>query len=104
MIDVSTCTDWTAIHDFMPPRPPRLRVTGKCTFPTAGFKVVLKVKQPQGINPRILMLEKEVIPPAGPAADVVTTIDVRFEEKTDANYTDVQILPDGVTIKVQNVS
>lgn len=50
------------------------------------------------------MLEKEIIPPTGPVADVVTTIDVRFEEKTDTNYADVQILPDGVTIKVQNVS
>jgi len=104
MADVNTCNDWEAIHDFMPPRPARLRVTGKCTSPTQGYKVVLKVKNPQGTNPKILILEKKVIPPTGPVPDVVTTIDVRFEEKTDTNYTDVQILPDGVTIKVQNVS
>lgn len=101
---VNTCKDWKAVHNFMPPGPARLWVAGKCTFPTPGYKVTLKRAVPQGINPKILLLEKVVTRPTGPEPDVVTTIDVRFEEKTDTEYTDVQILPDGVTVKVENVS
>jgi hypothetical protein len=62
----SNCEGWVAVHDFMPPGPARLSVNGKCTFPTPGYKVVLKKKVPQGINPSILLLDKEVTPPAGP--------------------------------------
>jgi hypothetical protein len=46
------CGRWKAIHDFMPPGPALLRVTGFCTFPTPGFKVILKRHVPQGINRR----------------------------------------------------
>ncbi len=100
----STCKDWTAIHDFQPPRPPRLRVHGKCTFPTPGYKVSFKHHNPQGINPSILLLDKIVTPPTGPEPDVVTTIDVHYEEQTGNHYTEVEILPDRVTIKVQIVN
>jgi hypothetical protein len=33
----------------------------------------------------------------------VTTVEVKFEAKTRVHYTAVQILPDGVQIKVQEV-
>jgi hypothetical protein len=97
------CTGWTAIHDFMPPRPPRLRVRGKCTFPTPGYCVSLKHHVPAGINPKILLLDKVVTPPTKPEPDVETTIDVEYEEQTSVHYTEVSILPDGVTIKVEEV-
>jgi hypothetical protein len=97
------CGGWAAIHDFMPPQPPRLRVTGKCRFPTHGYKVTLKEAVPQGINPFILLLRKTVTPPKGPVILTPQTIDVRFEKKTSTRYTSVTILPDGITIKVQNV-
>jgi hypothetical protein len=98
---IDNCKNWKAIHNFMPPGPARLNVNGKCTFPTPGYKVVLKPKVPQGINPLILMLEKQVTPPTGIVAQVVTTIDVQFEETTNTRYTDVDI--DGTVIKVENV-
>lgn len=97
------CKEWLAIHDFMPPRPARLRVEGKCTFPTPGFKVILSRKQPQGINPTILILEKQVIAPTGPEPDVITTLVAEYHETTDQHYTEVQIVPDGTNIKVQDV-
>ena len=99
----SNCKDWTAIHDFQPPRPARLRVHGKCTFPTPGFKVSFKHHHPQGINSSILLLDKTVTPPSGIEPDIVTTIDVHYEERTDHHYTEVEILPDQVKIKVQEV-
>jgi hypothetical protein len=99
----SNCSDWSAIHDFMPPRPAHLSVKGKCTFPTTGYTVTLKKKVPQGINPLILLLDKLVTPPVGPAADVVTTIPVVYEEVTNVRYTEVEI-SDSTKIKVEDVS
>lgn len=98
------CFGWEAIHDFMPPGTPTLTVTGRCRFRTSGFKVRLVEAVPQGINPRILLLRKIVTPPRGGAADVITTVDVKFTKKTKTKYTSVTILPEVVTVKVQVVS
>ena len=100
---VGTCGKWTAIHDFMPPGPARLRVHGVCTFPTPGYKVTLKPHVPQGFNPAILILDKTVKRPTGIEPQIVTKVEVRFEATTDMHYTGVHILPDGVQIKVQEV-
>ncbi len=97
-----TCRDWTAIHDLMPGHPAKLTVAGTCTFPTAGFEVELRRAVPQGINPLDLLLEKLVTPPSGPAADVVTDVEARYEEVTDVMYETVTIRPDGPSIDVEN--
>ena len=57
------CSGWKAVLNMMPPGPSVLRVTGKCLFPTHGYKVTLKEAVPQGINPAILLLRKTVTPP-----------------------------------------
>jgi hypothetical protein len=97
------CTDWKAWHDNQPPGPARLYVTGKCTFPTNGYKVELKPHVPQGINPAIYILDKVVNKPSGPAEDVITTVEVRYEEKTSKHYTEVNILPNDVHVDVKEV-
>ena len=97
------CTGWQAVQDNMPPLPSRLRVTGKCTFLKHGYKVTLKEAVPQGINPSILLLRKIVTPPKGFVIQVPETIEVRFTKKTNMKYTHVTILPEGTTIKVQQV-
>jgi hypothetical protein len=99
------CGDWAAWHDHMPPGPPRLFVTGKCTFPTAGYGVTLQPSQPQGINPNILLLDKIITPPdpGCSVAQVETTVDVRYEEQTSREYTHVTLLPDDQTVPVQEV-
>ena len=99
-----TCRDWYASHDHMPPGPQTLRVTGICTFPTAGYTVALRRHEPQGINPRDLLLDKVVTEPTGPVPDVITDVEVRYEEVTDVEYDTVTILPDGPSIQVQEVS
>ncbi|HEX8180066.1 MAG TPA: hypothetical protein VF525_11030 [Pyrinomonadaceae bacterium] len=99
------CTGWRAVQDSMPPGAPRLRVTGRCTFPTHGYKVTLREAVPQGINPRILLLQKIVRPPTGPVIQRPETVDVRFDKKNaTTRYTNVTILPDGGTIKVTQVA
>lgn len=101
---VGECGNWYASHDFMPGSPPTLHVTGKCTFGTPGFVVKLTKADPQGTNPRILILDKTVTPPTGIVPQVVTTIDVRYDEDTSTKYDQVHIRPDGVTIDVKITS
>jgi hypothetical protein len=93
---INQCKDWSAtLHS------DTLKVQGQCTFPTPGFKVQLKKKEPQGINPEILLLEKTIVAPTGIEPDHVVTITVSFEEHTAAHYHEVEILPDGTKIKVK---
>lgn len=104
-VNQGRCTGWEAVQDSMPPGPPRLHVTGMCTFPTPGYKVTLKESVPQGINRRILLLTKTVTPPRGFQLQVLQTIPVRFEKKNaTTKYTHVTILPEGKTIKVEQVT
>jgi hypothetical protein len=78
-------------------------VRGECEFPTAGFSVELKRREPQGINPRDLLLDRIVYEPSGPVAQVVTIVEARYREQTDFEYDTVTILPDGPSIPVQDV-
>lgn len=96
------CT-WQAIHDFMPPSPARLRVTGECAMPTPGYKLSLTRATPQGINPQILILDLAVEPPSGIVSQVVTTIKVRYDETTNQHYDSVMIQPLQVTVPVREV-
>jgi hypothetical protein len=58
----------------------------------SGFKVQLKRKVPQEINPEILLLEKMVAAPTGIEPDHTVTIEVSFEEHTSVHYKEVEIL------------
>jgi hypothetical protein len=95
--------EWSAVHDFMPPRPARLRVNGTCIMPTPGYKLTLTRAEPQGINPNILLLNLEVETPGGIVPQVLTPTPVAYEEVTDHHYLQVTILPDGATVDVQEV-
>ncbi len=97
------CHSWYAGLDPQPPGPPVLRVTGTCDFPTAGYEVSLRRHEPQGINPRDLLLDLVVRPPEGPVPQVITRIEARYEEQTDG-FDTVTILPDGVTVGIEEVS
>jgi hypothetical protein len=98
-----SCRDWAAWVDRQPPGPAKLHVTGRCQFPTGGFMVELRPRSPQGINPRDLLLDKIVQPPSGPATTAITVVEVSYAEQTDTGYDTVTILPDGVTIPVEEV-
>ncbi len=93
---------FTAVHDREPPGPAVLRVTGSCTFNTAGFTVELCRHEPQGINPRDLLLDLTITPPDDVAAQVITTVEVVYKEQTEAEFDTVTILPDGISVPVVN--
>ena len=97
------CSNWSAWHGSRPPAPQVLTVVGKCTFPTAGYSVELRLHEPQGINSRDLLLDLIVHEPTGPVADVISTVEARYEEETDFEYESVTILPDGPSIPVEKL-
>ena len=97
------CEDWYASHDHQPPGPPTLRVTARCECPQGGYTLRLERHEPQGINPKDLLLRLVVeAPEVGP--DVMTEERVEYVEETDMEYDTVSIVPDGPTgIKVEEV-
>lgn len=100
---IGECRDWSAWHDHQPPGPPTLHVHAECEFLTAGYTVELRRRVPQGINPKDLLLTKVVHGPTGPVADVIMTVEARYQEETDFEYDTVTILPDGLSIPVEEV-
>jgi len=93
------CGGWYAWIDKMPGAPEKLFVIGTCVFPTTGWTVELRRASPQGINPKILLLDKIVTPPTGIVLEVITTVHVRYEEFPPTGYEQVTIIP-GPTIPV----
>jgi hypothetical protein len=89
------CRDWKAQLG-----PGVLVVDGWCTFPSAGWMTELKKIEPQGSNPKDLLLERVVTEPEGYQPPVVRGIEVHFEEITDADYDTVTIMPEGLTLEV----
>ena len=81
-----------------------LCVSGDVTEPTTGWTVKLERANPQGINPKILLLKLVEVKPTGNAGDIVTTHHVKYDENpAQAEYTQVTI--EGVlTIDVHHVA
>lgn len=99
------CGNWNAWDDRIPGpgKKPNLHVTGECSFPTAGYAVELRRHAPQGINPAYLLLDKIIRGPGGPVPQVVTVVKIAYAEATNFKYAFVTILPDQVTVPVQEV-
>ena len=98
-------SEWQATLDSMPPGPAQLHVTARGSCPRAGCEAKLVRQEPQGINPRDLLLRlEESCPEAGAA--VMTEIELRYSEEAESGqYDTVSIVPDGPAgLKVQEVS
>ena len=81
-----------AVMDRQPGSEPKLQVTGQVEVLTTGWTVSLERAHPQGINPRILILDVITHGPHGAAGDVVLKLDVQYEEQPPkANYDEVTI-------------
>ncbi|HEV2157482.1 hypothetical protein [Bradyrhizobium sp.] len=66
--------------DRAPGAPPKLVMTGDVRVPTDGWQARLTKRTPQGINPKILILDVSADQPAGAAQEQITTIPLRYEE------------------------
>lgn len=82
---------WRATQDRQPPPPYTLLVEGTPSLPTPAHTPVLKRAEPQGVNPRVLILNLTAIAPAYPAPQVVTPAPVRYDERSGREYDQVAI-------------
>lgn len=101
---VADC-QWVAIHDHMPGADNTLvlYVSGACTCPSPGYTLKLTRKEPQGINPKDLLLELTAEAPSGPVPDVLWPCTVEYREETSMEYDTVTTLGEGgATVKVEH--
>lgn len=98
--------DWCAWNDLMPPRPNFFYVTGEVYVANPGVDPLLTPTEPQGINPRILLIDLYLCQRPGIWPQVFVWKAVRFEKKILRGYDEVQILCDGqpiATVPVEDV-
>jgi hypothetical protein len=98
------CSNWSAWRNAQPTDKPSLHVKGVCTFPTTGYSVQLRPAESPGINPNIYVIEVIVHIPVDRTARHPVTVDATYDEQTDKKYSEVQLIPDNVTVKVKDVS
>jgi hypothetical protein len=82
--------DWFAWNNTMPPKPDVFHVVGEVQVSNPGVDVLLAPRNPQGINPKILLLDIHLHQRSGIWPQVVVWKQARYE-KVNANYESVQI-------------
>lgn len=88
----------------MPPKPDDFHVIGDVKVGNPGIYACLREKIPQGINPRILMLDLLLFQKAGQWIELLTWVSVRFDIVVDGNlYDQVQVLCGGEIIATIDV-
>jgi hypothetical protein len=92
--------DWAAWVNKMPPGPASFHVAGTLHMPHPGFEVVLVPTRPQGINPKILMLNLMLRELDGMWAQVLTDIETKYViDPYDGDYRQVHIFyPNGDSV------
>jgi hypothetical protein len=95
MADNPDAKSFEALLDKMPGANNTLRVKGKVTVPTLGYKATLTEKLPPGTNPTILNLEVKKEKPSGQSGQQETKIDVSFQKPKSPDYEEVTIFGDG---------
>ena len=94
--------DWYAWEDQMPPNPPgpTLYVTGEVETSGGNIVPVLKPAVPQGINPKILILDLTLLDTHRPGIAVVDYRTAWYsQDVTPGQYSQVQINWEGAEIK-----
>lgn len=102
-METPNCRNWKAWHDHQPPGPWTLHVTGECEMPTPGYELRLEPAEPQGINPKDLILILVVTEPTGIQQEVLTWTPVHWEQDTDVEYETVSIRDVATGIPVEDV-
>jgi len=101
--------DWYAWVDEMPPPPSHLHVVGELLAPNPGVEALLTVKEPQGINPGVLLLDLHLIQKPGMWPQVMTWVQARYEKTlvpVSPKYSEVQVSLNGnplITVPVVEI-
>ena len=92
--------DWHAHYEREAGERIMLKVTGKGNAPTPGWRLELHRQNPQGINPKDLLLHFVAHRPTGIEPQIVTAVSKSWSEQVASadQFDTVTILPAGKTI------
>lgn len=71
--------NWYAWVNLMPPKPDDFHVVGEVLVGNPGVEAMLCVKEPQGINPKILLLDMHLVQKPGIWPQVMTWVQARYD-------------------------
>jgi hypothetical protein len=84
--------DWYAWLNLMPPPPDDFHVVGEVYVPNPGVEILLTPKEPQGINPQILLIDIYLLQKPGNWPQNFVWKPARYDKiLLAAKYTQVQI-------------
>jgi hypothetical protein len=101
--------DWYAWLNLMPPKPDDFHVIGEVLVSNPGVQAELCVREPQGINPLVLLLDLHLVQRPGVWPQVLTWVQCRYDKVLSPGsprYTNVEVFHNGeliVTLKVDEV-
>ena len=88
----SKTRDWYAWIDLMPPGPKSFHIVGEVYVQNPGVEPLLVPKEPQGINPAILLMDLYLCQRPGLWPQVLVWKPVRYDKVAPGtSYTQVQI-------------
>lgn len=82
--------DWYAWNNLMPPKPDDFHVRAEVQVPNPGVDVFLAYKTPQGINPKILLLDLVLVQRPGIWPQLVMWKPAHYD-KVNVTYEQVQV-------------
>ena len=90
--------NWYAWNDLMPPKPNHLHVAGEVQVANPGVLALLSPKEPQGINPTILMLDLHLVQQPGIWPQHVTWAQAKYIKIEGGTYYEVGVYFGGVEV------
>ncbi len=93
--------NWYAWVNLMPPKPDDFHVIGEILVGNPGIQAQLCVKEPQGINPNILLLDLHLVQQPGIWPQVMTWVQARYDKiltPGSPGYEQVEIFFDNESI------
>lgn len=94
--------NWYAWNNLMPPKPDDFHVVGDIEVSNPGIDPMLVARVPQGINPRILLLNLNLVQQPGAWPRVFVTKQVRYN-RVNTTYDQVQVFCEDDVIADVNV-
>ena len=98
--------NWYAWLNLMPPKPDDFHVVGEVFVANPGVQGELCVREPQGINQNILLLDLHLVQRPGMWPQVMTWVQCRYDKVLGPNslkYTDVEVFHNGASIAKMKV-
>lgn len=97
----TVCRDWHAWLNTMPPKPDDFHVAGDVLVSNPGVEPLLTMREPQGINPAVLILDMHLVQRPGAWPAVMTCQAATFQRVMPPgapNYQSVEVYSDGTQV------